>query len=169
MLKLFMLLLLTGPAPIYSLSFRNAQGQSIPFSNFRGKKILLVNTATGSGKAAQFARLEQLYQQYKDKLVIIAFPSNDFGNEAGADSLIDRLVQNRYNIHFVLASKIVVTGAKLDSVYQWLTNAGFNGRASNKVGSDFYKFLIDESGNWTGVFSDAVDPMDPKLQNAITN
>lgn len=162
-----MLFYLSGPGPIYTLSFTDAQGNLVHFSDFKGKKILLVNAANGSPRASQYAGLERLYQQYKDSLVIIAFPSNDFGHEPGSDSEIRQAVAGRFGIHFLLASKTSVTGTGQHAVFEWLTTAELNGRASNPVGNDFYKFLIDSSGNWMGVFSDDVDPMSAEMQNAI--
>lgn len=166
MLKFLIFLLFTGPGSIYSLSFYDSEGSLIHMSDFQGKKILLINTATGSSRASQFDGLEQLYQQYKDSLVIIAFPSNDFGHEPGTDSAIRQAV-NKYGIHFILAAKSSVKDSAQNAVYQWLTSAQLNGRASNAAGNDFYKFLIDGSGNWMGVFSDDVDPLSPEIQNAI--
>ena len=167
MIKLLLMLLLTYPGPIYSLSFYDSQGNLMHFSDFAGKKILLVNTATASSRAGQYASLEQLYEMYKDSLVVIAFPSDDFGHEKGNDSTIRQAVIGQCAIHFILASKISVSGDGQDAVYQWLTQAALNGRASNAVKNDFYKFLIDGAGNWMGVFSDDVDPMSQQIQDAI--
>ena len=167
MFKLLLMLLLTGPGPIYSLTFQDSQGNLVHFSDFRGKKILLVNTATGSSRAGQYASLERLYEMYKDSLVIIAFPSDDFGREKGNDSTIRQAVTGQYAIQFILASKVSVSGDAQHAVYQWLTHAALNSRASNAVKNDFYKFLIDGSGNWMGVFSDDVDPMSQVMQDAI--
>jgi glutathione peroxidase len=167
MLKLLFYFLLAGPGPIYSLSFTDSQGNLVRLSSFKGKKILLVNTATGSSRAGQYSGLEQLYQNYKDSLVIIAFPSNDFGHESGADSVIRQAVTGRFGIHYILAGKAAVSGVRQPPIFQWLTDSTLNGRASNPVGNDFFKFLVDGSGNWVGVFSDQVDPLSPELVNAI--
>jgi glutathione peroxidase len=169
MFKILLLTILATPPSIYSLSFMDNQGHIIPFSRFQGKKILLVNTASGSSRTRQYASLERLYQQYKDSLVIIAFPSNDFGHEAGSDSTIRQGVTSQFNIHFILAAKISVTGGARDPLYQWLTHSTLNGIKDNEVGGDFYKFLIDQSGHWIGVFSDMVDPMSDEMLNGIKN
>jgi glutathione peroxidase len=169
MFKILLLTFLATPPSIYSLSFRDSQGHVIPFNSFQGKKILLVNTASGSSRTGQYASLERLYQQYKDSLVIIAFPSNDFGHEAGSDSAIWQGVSRQFNIHFILAAKISVTGGARDPVYQWLTHSTLNGMKDNEVGDDFYKFLVDQSGHWIGVFSSMVDPMSNEMLNGIKN
>ncbi|GGA87925.1 glutathione peroxidase [Puia dinghuensis] len=167
MLKLLFYFLLAGPGPIYSLSFTDAQGHLVQLSAFKGKKILLVNTASGSSRASQYASLEKLYELYKDSLVIIAFPSNDFGHEPATGAVISQNVVSQYNIQFIMAANISVTGATTHPVFQWLTSAALNGLDSNPVGNDFYKFLVDSAGNWKGVFSDEVDPMSAEMQNAI--
>jgi len=161
--------MLAAPPSIYSLSFTDFQGNRIPFSSFQGKKILLVNVASGSPQVGQLAELETLYQQNKDSVIIIAFPCNDFGHEADTDSAIRQIAFTQYNIHFILASRIAVRGNVRDGVYQWLTDRTLNGVATNEVGADFYKFLIDNSGHWMGVFSERVDPMSQTMKNAIKN
>jgi glutathione peroxidase len=167
MFKLLLLFILVGPGPIYSLSFTSSQGKVVHLSDYQGKKILIVNTASGSAKANQYLKLELLYQKYKDSLVVIVFPSNDFGHEPDNDSVIAQKLISRYNIHFLVGSRTSVSGIGQHSVFKWLTNSEMNGRDANPVGNDFYKFLIDEDGNWLGVYSDDVDPMSPELQNAI--
>src|SRR5258708_27788092 len=97
-------------------------GSSIPFSDFKGKKILVVNTASGSLYTSQYARLEQLYQQYKDKLVIVAIPSNDFQHETGSEQDIKSFVQNNYSIHYLLAANACVNAPGGNHCYKWLAN-----------------------------------------------
>lgn len=170
MIKLLLLALIMGPVSIYSLSFRDTNGHLIHLSDFRGKKILFVNTASSGPYVKQYASLEQLYQQNKDSLVIIAFPSNDFGNEPDSSNQhIQTSVYGQFNIHFILASRISVRGSGQDSLYQWLTNSDKNGVKTNDAQSDFYKYLVDGSGNWIGVFSGMVDPMSKEMLDAIKN
>src|SRR5580698_5811755 len=118
MLKLLMTLsvLWSLQSDIYQLSFKDNQGNVVNLSAFRGKKILIVNTASQSKYASQYSSLEQLYEKYQDSLMIIAFPSNDFGKEPGNDSAIAGYVA-QYNIQFTLAAKSSVSGANIDSVY----------------------------------------------------
>jgi glutathione peroxidase len=154
---------------IYSISATDINGGQINFSSFQGKKILIVNTASNSSYVAQYAALEQLYQQYKDSLVVIAFPSNSFGNEPGSNTSIKNFVTSTYNTHFQLAAKVEVSGSSQATIYQWLTQQGQNGMMNNAVRGDFQKFLVDKDGTLMGVFSSTIDPMDNSIQNAITN
>src|SRR5579864_9552230 len=101
MLNLLFYFLLASPTSIYSLSFTDAQGHLVQLSAFKGKKILLVNTASASSRVSQYASLEKLYELYKDSLVIIAFPSNDFGHEPAATPVIGQQVISQYGIQFI--------------------------------------------------------------------
>lgn len=154
---------------IYSYQIRTASDSVINLSSWSDKKILFVNTATNSPNAGQFAALEQLYQQYKDSLVIVAIPSNDFGNEPSTDSTMQTVIGNSYNIHFIVASKTSVSGDNQCPLYQWLTHSSLNGVVDNPVGNDFFKFLIDRSGHLAGVYSNIVDPMSDEMTNALNN
>jgi glutathione peroxidase len=170
MIKLFMTLsvLWSLQSDIYQLSFKDNQGNVVNLSAFRGKKILIVNTASQSKYASQYSSLEQLYEKYQDSLMIIAFPSNDFGKEPGNDSAIASYVA-QYNIQFTLAAKSSVSGANIDSVYGWLTDGNQNGQMSNPVPGNFFKYLINSNGMIIGLFAPQVDPMDSTIQQAITN
>jgi glutathione peroxidase len=142
-------------------------GTSIHFSDFQGKKILLVNTSSNSLFTPEYGRLEQLYQQYKDSLVIVAIPSNDFNHEPGSEQDIQSFVQSTYSIHYLLAGKTVVTGAGQSGLYKWLTSGSQNGVITSTVQYDFQKYLIGTDGHLIGYFTGAMDPMDSTLQNAI--
>lgn len=157
------------PQSIYVYALTTASGDTIHFSDFAGKKILIVNTAASSPQAHQYGKLEQLYQLYKDSLVIIAIPSNSFGNEQESDSVINENVHDTYNITYTLATTTNVAGDSIAPLYQWLTDATLNGMVSNPVFNDFLKFLIGTDGKIIGVFSSKVDPMDKAIQDAIKN
>ena len=169
MIKIFFVIVIAFSSGIYSLSTTSSGGSAINLSDFRGKKILFVNTATNSAYVSQYAKLEQLYQTYKDSLVIIAVPSNDFNNEPGTDSTIQDFVNTNYSISYLLASKQSVSGDSISPLYSWLTSAAQNGVLDNPVVGDFCKFLVDANGNIVGAFNGSVDPMDSVIQNAITN
>jgi glutathione peroxidase len=154
---------------IYSISSTDINGEQFNFSDFQGKKILIVNTASNSRYVGQYAALEQLYQQYKDSLIVIVFPSNSFGNETGDNAAIKNFVVNNYNAHFLLAGKLDVTGSSQAPIYHWLTQQSQNGMMDNPMLGDFQKFLVDKDGTLIGVFSPVISPMDSSIQNAITN
>lgn len=153
---------------IYEFSLPAAQGGTINLSDYRGKKMLIVNTASNSGLAIQYAKLEELYQKYKDSLVIIAIPSNSFGNEQDDDSTIYEHVTAAYDITYPLAGKTEVAGDSTHELYQWLSLRALNNVTDIQMQSDFQKILIDGSGKITGIFSSAVDPMSKEMQDAIT-
>jgi len=153
---------------IYSFSIPGINGgAAINFSDYAGKKILIVNTCSDSAYAPQYGRLEQLYQQYKDSLVIVAIPSNNFGREPGSEAAIQSFVNSNYPIHYLLAGKMSVTGDGQSTLYQWLTTGSQNGGMSSTVKYDFQKYLVGTDGHLIGWFTGAMDPMDSTIQNAI--
>jgi glutathione peroxidase len=153
---------------IYDLQVTAIDGSTINLSSFQGKKVLFVNTASNSKYVNQYASLEQLYQLYKDSLVVIAFPSNSFGNEPGNASSIQTFVNNTYNIHYFLAAPVSVSSGSTQSpIYQWLTQISQNGTMNNQVTGDFDKFLMNGSGKLVGEFGSRIDPMDSIIVNAI--
>ncbi len=113
---------------IYGFKVEGLHGQTIDFSSFKGKKILIVNTASKCGFTPQYEGLEQLYQRYRDKLVIIGFPANNFaGQEPGNNEDIETFCRLNYGVTFPMAAKISVTGKNMAPVYQWLTKKKQNG------------------------------------------
>jgi glutathione peroxidase len=155
---------------IYSLSVTDVSDSSINFNNYKGKKILIVNTATGDSSAnQQITELQQLYLQYHDSLVVIAFPSNSFGNEPGTNAAIKAVMQNTYGVTFPIAGKSEVKGENANVVYQWLGSKLQNEMADWKVKRDFQKFLVDGTGRLVARYDSLVTPMSTMMQNAITN
>ena len=166
-IKLLVVALLFLSDGVYDYQMTDISGNQINLSDFQGKKILFVNTATNSEYVDQYASLEQLYQKYKDSLVIIATPSNSFGNEPDSNSDIKNFVDSQYNIHYILAAKSDVAGDSIPAVYQWLTQKNLNQYFQNPVHGDFFKFLVTSNGEMIGIFAPSVDPMDSTLQTVI--
>lgn len=153
---------------IYDFKIPSITGTEIDFNNFRGKKILIVNTASESGQASQLAELEQLFQRYKDSgLVVIAFPTNDFSNEIKSNSDINAEYQTDYHISFPIGAKLSVGGSSIAPIYNWLTKKTFNGLVNSEVRADFHKFLIDENGKLASVFSSEIKPLSRFIVGAI--
>ncbi len=152
---------------IYTINVKNINGGDIDFASFSGKKILIVNTAGNSTKAVQYGELEKLHQLYKDSLVIIAFPSNDFGHEPDENASIWLKLKRKYSIHYLVAEKSIVSGADKNNLFKWLGDAKLNGMLNGTINKDFTKFLIDINGRITGVYSNEVSPLDAGLQQAI--
>jgi len=168
MLSLLIKAVFSLTVSFYTLSFQNTDGNTVSMNNFQGKKVLIVNIATGSEKVNQLAGLQQLQQQYNDSLVVIVFPSNSFGHESRNDNEIKQFCQSGYNSTFIIAAKSTVTGSGVNSVFNWLTNQSQNGEMNAPAGGDFQKFLVDKDGMLIGVFSPKVNPLDNELVQAIT-
>src|SRR6201981_4049357 len=132
---------LTGGS-IYDFKAPGLTGGTINFSEFKGKKILIVNTASQCGNTPQYADLEKVYEEYKDKLVIVGFPANNFGaQEPGTDGEIQEFCKARFGVKFPLASKISVKGDDTAPIYKWLTTKTENGVLDATIAWNFNKFL----------------------------
>ena len=144
----------------YDLSITALDGKTkINFKDFKGKKVLCVNTASKCGYTPQYEGLEKVYEQYKDKLVIIGFPCNQFGGqEAGTNEEIADFCKKNYGVSFPLADKIDVKGSNAAPIYQWLTQKSKNGILDASISWNFNKFLIDENGKMMAYFPSNVKP-----------
>ncbi|RYD74123.1 MAG: glutathione peroxidase, partial [Sphingobacteriales bacterium] len=144
---------------IYDFKVEALEGGNIDFSTYKGKKILIVNTASKCGYTPQYKELEALYQQYKDKLVIVGFPANNFmSQEPGTNADIAAFCEKNYGVTFPMAAKISVKGNDIAPLYQWLTQKSQNGVLDAEVKWNFNKFLIDEKGNLLAYFPSKVTP-----------
>lgn len=152
---------------IYSLSVPGVGNTTINFVNYQNKKIFIVNTASASNKVGQLTQLQQLYLQHKDSMVVIAFPSNSFGNEPKTNPEIKIFMQQTYGITFPIAKKSKVKGDEANIVYEWIRRKMQNGVMNGKTRYDFQKFLINRSGQIVGVFDSSVSPISTLVQNAI--
>lgn len=155
------------PKSIYEFKVAGLEGGTIDLSKYKGKKILIVNTASECGYTPQYAGLETLYKQHKNKLVIIGFPANDFGGqEPGTDKEIAGFCQKNYGVTFPMASKITVKGEDMAPIYQWLTEKKHNHFKDSEVKWNFNKYLINEKGELVGVYESKVKPDSPELISA---
>lgn len=156
------------PASIYDVKAPGVTGGIIDFAAFRGKKILVVNTASKCGNTPQYEKLEQLYQANKERLVIIAFPANNFlFQEPGSNKKIAEFCSINYHISFPIAAKVSVKGWSKAAVYKWLTEKRYNGVMDSKVTWNFQKYLIDETGKLVAVFGPKTDPLGLEILDAI--
>jgi glutathione peroxidase len=169
-MKILLLLIywLLPPSSIYDQQFTDIDGNTVSMNQFQGKRILLVNIATGSERVNQLNALQQLHQQHGDSIVVIGFASNSFGNEARSNAEIKQYCQSNYNVSFYLAQKNSVTGESIQSIYNWLTHLSENGMMNQPVNGDFQKFLIDGSGKLIGVFAPSVDPSGASFIEQVT-
>ena len=138
---------------LYDFTAKTIDGKDFNFSSLKGKKVLIVNTASLCGNTPQYADLEKLYQQYGgDHFTIIGFPANNFGSqEPGSNTEIHEFCTKNYNVTFPMMEKVSVKGNDMTPIYQWLTEKSENGIQDAPVTWNFQKFLIDENGNWAGV------------------
>jgi glutathione peroxidase len=156
------------PASIYDFKVEALDGSTIDFAKFKGKKILIVNTASECGYTPQYEGLEALYKKHKGKLVIVGFPSNDFGKqEPGSNAEIASFCKKNYGVTFPMAAKIEVKGSGKAPIYQWLTDKQYNRYESTDVKWNFQKYLINEKGELVGMFSSKVKPDSEELAIAI--
>jgi glutathione peroxidase len=149
----------------YDLSIKSLDGKStINFKDFEGKKVLCVNTASECGFTRQYRGLQALADKYKDKLVVIGFPCNQFGGQEPRDpEWIGLFCSERYGVSFPLSEKVYVKGDSAHIVFQWLTQKKNNKVKDVKVRWNFGKFLVDEKGRFMEYFPSEVEPNDPAL------
>lgn len=155
--------------PFYSLKDTLIDGTPFNFESLKGKKILLVNTASDCGYTGQYTDLQKLSEKYKEKLVVIGFPANDFKEqERGGNAEIAQFCKINFGVSFPLMKKSsVVKGANQNEIFNWLTNASKNGWNDKQPTWNFCKYLVDENGRLVNYFGSSVEPFSAELINAI--
>ncbi len=149
---------------IHGFKVEALDGSTIDFSKFKGKKILVVNTASECGFTPQYADLEKLSKAYKNKLVVVGFPANNFGGqEPGSNKEIATFCQRNYGVSFPMAAKISVKGNDIAPIYKFLTDKKENGVKSTKILWNFTKILLDEKGNVIDSFVSTTNPMSESI------
>ncbi|HRI22806.1 MAG TPA: glutathione peroxidase [Panacibacter sp.] len=149
---------------IYDFTIKSITGGTIDFSQYKGKKILIVNTASKCGFTPQYEGLEKLYKQYQDKLVIIGFPSDNFGGqEFQKDDEIKSFCDSKFGVTFPLTTRVDVKGNNITPVYKYLCNKSENGVLDATISWNFNKFLIDENGKLLAYFDSKVTPDSPEI------
>ena len=153
----------------YSLKGILNNGDTLDFASLKGKKIMLVNTASDCGYTNQYTDLQKLSEQYKDKLVVLGFPANDFKEqEKGSNEEIADFCKKNYGVNFPLMQKsIVIKSAQQNPVYQWLTDSTKNGWNNKPPAWNFTKYIINEEGVLTNYFGSSISPMSDDVQEAI--
>ncbi len=153
---------------IYTFKVNGLDDKIIDFSKFKGKKILIVNTASKCGYTPQYEELQKLYDTYKDKLVIVGFPANNFGGqEPGTNSEIKEFCKKNYGVSFPMAAKVSVKGDDIAPIYQWLCNKSENGVMDATIKWNFGKFLLDEKGYLITYFPSKVTPMSEEITSKL--
>ena len=160
-----------SPQSFYDLKAKTIDGKDFSFSDLKGKKVLIVNTASKCGYTPQYEELEKLYQTYKDKnFIIIGFPANNFmKQEPGTNSEIQEFCKKNYGVSFMMMEKISVKGDDMHAVYKWLTEKALNGKMGSSVKWNFQKYMIDDKGNLVDVAYSNEKPIGGKIEQWINN
>ncbi|MFZ1703277.1 MAG: glutathione peroxidase [Saprospiraceae bacterium] len=155
-------------ASFYNLKAQTIEGKNISMSDYKGKKIIILNTASECGYTPQYADWQKYYSKNKDKVVVLGFPCNQFlGQEPGNEKEIATFCQLNYGITFPMFKKVDVKGSDQHSIYQWLSNPEKNGWCSDVPTWNFCKYLIDENGNLTHFFASKITPDNEEFIRAI--
>ena len=145
----------------YSLSCKTLEGEEFSFEQLRGKRVLIVNTASKCGFTPQYEELQKLHETYGgESFVILGFPCNDFGKqEPGSSVEIGAFCQKNFGVEFAMMEKVSVKGKEMSEVYVWLNNKTSNGVSDHHVRWNFHKFLIDENGHLSASLKSGVKPL----------
>ena len=148
---------------IHEFSFQSIDGKEISLSEFKGKKILIANTASKCGYTPQYMELQEVHEKYGDKLVVIGFPANNFGGqEPGTNNEIKSFCQKNYGVTFLLSEKVSVKGKNIDPLFEWMNNLendGFKG----DIRWNFEKYIFDENGKLVTRFRSSTKPNSDKI------
>ena len=157
-----------GSPTVYNFKVESLDGGVIDFSKYKGKKILIVNTASKCGYTKQYTELEELYKKYQGKLVVIGFPANNFGGqEPGTNAESKEFCSGTYNVTFPMAAKISVKGDDIHPLYQWLTSKEKNGVLDAEVKWNFNKFLLNEKGELVAYFPSKTTPLSEEITSKL--
>ncbi|XWW45567.1 glutathione peroxidase [Fibrella sp. USSR17] len=161
--------LTTAPAKsLYDFTMNSLDGKSVNLSQYKGKKVIILNTASECGYTPQYADWEAFFKQHKDKVVVLGFPANNFGGqEPGTSTQIASFCQKNYGVTFPLFEKIDVVGEKQAPLYKWLTTKSLNGWNDQAPGWNFCKYVVDENGKLTHFFASGVKPGDAAFKKAV--
>jgi glutathione peroxidase len=159
------------PKTLYDFTVKDIDGNPYSLAGLKGKKVLVVNTASKCGMTPQYADLEKLYKEYADQdFVIIGFPANNFGEqEPGTNEEIKNFCQANYGVTFPMMSKISVKGKDMDPLYKWLTSKELNGVMDSDVSWNFQKYLVDANGYLVDMVPPKEKPDSEKIVNWIKN
>ncbi len=160
------LLTMLGPSKtIYEFKVIDIESKVLDWQQFKGKKVMIVNTASKCGLTPQYEKLQALYLKYKNQgFEIIGFPANDFmGQEPGTEEEIAAFCQKNYGVSFTMMSKVTVKGKGMHPLFTYLTTKSENGVSDEKVSWNFQKFLINENGQLEKVIAPKVSPLDEEI------
>ncbi|HLF35230.1 MAG TPA: glutathione peroxidase [Cyclobacteriaceae bacterium] len=152
------------PKSFYDFKMKSIDGKMIDFSSLKGKKVMCVNVASKCGQTPQYADLQKLNDMYGDKVVILGFPANNFGQqEPGTNMEIKEFCKENYGVTFQMFEKISVKGDDMAPLYQWLSKKEYNGWNDEEPNWNFSKYLIDEKGKLVAYFPSKVKPLSEEV------
>jgi len=160
--------LIASAQSIYDSKINTIDGVSIDFNDFKGKYILFVNVASKCGFTKQYAQLEELYQAYKNDLVVIGLPCNQFGGQEPGDAQeIKSFCTENFGVSFIITEKINTKGPELHPIYAWLTDKKLNGKINSTVKWNFQKYLLNKEGKLIDYFNSTTSPMSSKITKKL--
>jgi glutathione peroxidase len=160
----------TQSSDFYDFRVKTLEGKEFDFALLKGKKVMIVNTASKCGFTPQYEDLEELYEEFQGELVIIGFPANNFMNqEPGSATDIRKFCSENYGVTFPMMEKISVKGSDMHPLYKWLTSKDKNGVMDSEVKWNFQKYLIDENGKLVDVIYSREKPSSEKVISWITS
>ena len=160
----------TQTSGFYDFKVKTLEGKEFDFASLKGKKVIVVNTASKCGFTPQYKDLEEVYQKYRGTLVIIGFPANNFLNqEPGSAAEIRKFCTENYGVTFPMMEKISVKGKDMAPLYKWLTSKEKNGVMDSEVKWNFQKYLIDENGKLVDVVYSKDKPTSDKVTAWISS
>ncbi|MGY0392682.1 glutathione peroxidase [Bizionia sp. KMM 8389] len=155
---------------LYDVKLSALDGSAIDLHKFKGQYILFVNVASHCGFTKQYTELQELYETYQNKLVIIGVPCNQFGNqEPGSAEHIQSFCQKNYGVTFLIAKKTIVKGKEQHPLYQWLTKKSLNGKVNSSVTWNFQKYLINKKGHLVDYYYSITKPLSPKITKHLNS
>jgi glutathione peroxidase len=153
-----------APASVYDFTVKSIDGKDVKLSQYKGKKLLIVNTASECGYTPQYKELEELYKKHGDKVTVLGFPANNFGGqEPGTEAQIATFCEKNYGVTFPLFSKVSVKGIDTAPLFKFLADRTRNGAVSDAPTWNFCKYLVDEKGHVLKFYPSKVTPLSPEL------
>ena len=153
-----------APASVYDFTVKSIDGKDVKLSQYKGKKLLIVNTASECGYTPQYKELEELYKKHGDKVTVLGFPANNFGGqEPGTEAQIATFCEKNYGVTFPLFSKVSVKGVDTAPLFKFLADKTKNGAVSDAPNWNFCKYLVDEKGHVLKFYKSDVTPLSPAL------
>lgn len=166
-LAVILALLFTAPSSVYDFKLKTIDGKNFNLAAYKGKKLLIVNTASKCGFTKQYAELQKLSDQYKDKVVVVGFPANNFGGqEPGTNLVIKEFCQKNFGVTFPLSEKISVKGDDISPLFKFLTTTA-NPDFTGDIQWNFEKFLIDENGKLIHRYHSSVTPLSAEITSQL--